>query len=701
MRHRRLNFARVSPILGAGALLTGIAPSAADAAQASTPAVVQQASPAAAPANRVAATPATAPVEFSVGLQLGDPAGAAAFEQAVSDPSSASYGRYLKPGQWERRFAPSKASVEAVSAWLTSQGIAVEDVTPDRMTIEASAPAATVEKAFATTLGQYNRKGKVVRLSSKALSVPNSVAPLISGVIGVDQSVATPTGLDGAETRPAAKPASKEIPQPPGFRNAPPCSSYYGEKSDTTDPPYGEGFPEPFPYAVCGYAPAQLQGAYGLTPQIAGGDDGRKVTVAIVDAYASPTLLSDAQEYARRNQPTQPLTSKQFGEHVGSKFNQAELCEASEWYGEQTLDVEAVHATAPGANILYVGAKNCLNPLYKSVQEVVDGGLAEVITDSWGDDGGDLLDSAGSRRAFDNVLLMAAGTGITVQFSSGDEGDEFINFGATVAGYPPSSPYDTAVGGTSLQVGAGNERIGELGWSTSKSTLCSTLLQAERYPGCRGAQKVDTWTPPAPGEYLYGGGGGTSYQYPEPSYQEGVVPPVLAARNTSVTGIANRVEPDISMDGDPTTGMLVGETQEFPDGTYYDQYRIGGTSLASPLFAGLVADADQAARKPLGFLNPLLYGLDRSPSSAAGAFYDVPAAGKQALVRVDYLDGVDAGEGTITTARTLGYEGKEVFCSGTGNCTRQKTAINAFPGFDSMTGLGSPASGLIQELAKP
>jgi subtilase family serine protease len=698
MTHRPLSFAFVSLALAVGSAL---AAPLAGAATTPSPAVLQAASPAATPSARVGATPAAAPVEFSVGLQLSDPAGALALEQAVSDPTSKSYRHYLTPGQWERRFAPSKASVEAVSSWLQAQGIAVEDVTSDRMTIDAAAPAATIERAFATTLGQYNRKGKIVRLSSKALSVPSSVAPLISGVVGIDQSVATPTGLDGAETRPAAKRAGKEIPQPPGFRNAPPCSTYYGEQNDTTDPPYGEGFPNPLPYAVCGYVPAQFQGAYGLTPQIAGGIDGKGVTVAVVDAYASPTLLSDAQEYARRNQPTQVPSAAQFSEHVSKSFNQTELCEASEWFGEQTLDVEAVHATAPGANILYVGAKNCLNPLYKSVQEVVDGHLADVITNSWGDNGGDLLDGTGSRRSFDNVLLMAAGTGITVQFSAGDEGDEFANLGATVADYPPSSPYATAVGGTSLQVGQTNARIGEPGWSTSKSVLCSTLLQSERYPGCREAKKVETWTPPAPGEYLYGGGGGTSYQYPEPSYQEGVVPQALAERNSSVTGILNRVEPDISMDGDPTTGMLVGETQEFPDGTYYDQYRIGGTSLSSPLFAGVVADADQAAGTPLGFVNPLLYGLDRSPSSAAGAFYDVLPAGKQALVRNDYLDGVDANEGTITSARSLGYEGREVFCSGTGNCTRQKTAINAAPGFDSMTGLGAPANGLIAELAKP
>ena len=229
--------------------------------------------------------------------------------------------------------------------------------------------------------------------------------------------------------------------------------------------------------------------------------------------------------------------------------------------------------------------------------------------------------------------------------------------------------------------------------------LCTPVLEEDEFPGCL-TSAIDSWLPGPPGEFLYGGGGGTSYEYAEPSYQEGVVPQVLAERNSAITGILNRVEPDISMDADPTTGMLVGETQEFPNGTYYDQYRIGGTSLSSPLFAGVMADADQAAGGALGFANPLLYKLAASPQ-AASAFNDIVPAGKQALVRVDYLNDVDRKEGTKTTVRVLDYEGREEFCSGTGNCTKQKVALSVTPGFDSMTGIGSPGNGLIAALATP
>jgi len=696
MRRRKVIAALVASL----ALEAGLAGVPAVAA-ATTPsrAALQSSSPAATPANEVGPTPAGTSVNFNVDLQLKDPSGAVAFAQAVSDPTSPSYRRYLTPAQWETRFSPSQSSVNAVTSWLKSQGIAVESVTPDRMTVQATGSVATVERAFGASLDEYRHLGKVVRLASSPLTVPTSLAALITGVTGVDERVATPATLTGADIPKTARGHGTEIPQPPGFRNAPPCSIYYGKNSDATDPAYGAGYPSPLPYAVCGYVPPQLQAAYGLTSKIAGGIDGEGVTVAIVDAYVSPTLFVDAQQYSAKNQPKQVLTSGQFSESLSKSFNNTELCEASEWSGEQTLDVEAVHATAPGANILYMGAKNCLNGLYNSVQQVVDGHLAQIVTDSWGDDGGDLLDSPSSRRGFDNVLLMADATGIGVQFSAGDNGDEFTTLGMTVADYPSSSPYATSVGGTSLQVGKSNVRLGELGWSTSKSNLCTPLLAEEELPGCT-TSSLNTWLPPAPGGYDYGGGGGTSYEYPEPAYQAGVVPATLVERNSAVTGIANRVEPDISMDADPTTGMLVGETQVFPNGTYYDQYRIGGTSLSSPLFAGEMADADQAAGGALGFVNPLLYTLAASPT-ASSEFNDIVPAGRQALARVDYLNGVNPREGTLTSVRTLDYEGAEVFCSGTGNCTTQNVALNTAPGFDSMTGIGSPGNGLLAALAKP
>jgi subtilase family serine protease len=661
---------------------------------------LQARSGAAVASNEVGATPAGTSISFDVGLTLTDPSGAAALEKAVSTPSSASYRHYLTTAQWEQRFSPSTASVAEVTAWLRSEGITVNAVTPDRMTVQATGSAATVERAFGTSLNEYRHAGQVVRLAAGDLTVPSALSSLVVGVTGIDQNLATPdstTGADTASSTPAT--SGSTIPQPPGFRNAKPCSAYYGQKSDTTDPAYGDGYPDPLPYAVCGYDPAQLEGAYGLTSSIAAGITGKGVTVAIVDAYDSPTLFADAHEYSVRNQPTAVLQQSQFKQILSTPYSYENLCGASGWSGEQTLDVEAVHAMAPGANILYMGAKNCINGLYDSVQQVVDGHLASIITDSWADTGGDVFTSAGTRHAFDDILLMAGGTGIGVQFSAGDNGDDFSTLGITTPDYPSSSPYVTAVGGTSLQVNADNVRVGELGWSTSKSVLCTTTLAADGYPGCTTAT-VGTYLPGAPGGYDYGGGGGTSFQYAEPWYQTATVPTALAGRNSAITGIANRVEPDISMDADPSTGMLIGETQVFPNGTYYDQYRIGGTSLASPLLAGVLADADQEASVALGFVNPLLYTVEAS-RTAQTAYYDVIPGGKQAVVRVDYLNGVNSYNGTLTSVRGLTYEGSESYCSGTGDCATQHVALSTAHGFDSMTGIGTPGLGFLSALVKP
>jgi len=671
------------------------------------------------PARLLTATPAGSQVQFSVGLKLRNRAGAIALEQAVSDPRSAQYRRFLSTAAWEQLFSPTQGAVRAVSSWLASEGITVLGVTPDRMTIHASASAAGVEHAFGVSLGEYRDGAHTLRLASSSLKVPSSLAALISGVVGVDQQVATHGALTNSRSAAgagsgAARVARRSvhasgeepIPPPPGTRDAPPCSGYYGEKKAASLPRFGSGYSSPLPWAVCGYVPAQLQGAYSLAGPIAAGVNGTGVTVAVIDAYASPTLQQDAEEYSRRHESSAVLSSSDFSEILPSKYTEGELCEASGWSVEQSLDVEAVHATAPGANILYVGGENCLNDgLFSALQKVVDGHLAQVISDSWADTAGELqlepreAVSGSEREAFDNVLIMAGGIGIGVQFSAGDGGSNFTNVGINVPDYPSDSPYATSVGGTTLEVSKLNTRAAEYGWSSSGSVLCTPLLAELGEPGC--TRQFNMWEPGAPGSFLYGGGGGTAYDYPEPEYQKGVVPAPLAARNAPITGEADRVEPDISADAAPETGMRIGFTQEFADGTYYDESTWGGTSLASPLLAGIMADVDQAAGGPLGFVNPLIYRLkaQSSPKSNAGVFYDELAAGRQALAFNLFADYEDDEFGTFTAANTIGFEGLEYYCSGTGECELQNVALHATPGFDSMTGVGSPGPEFLQALS--
>ena len=127
------------------------------------------------------------------------------------------------------------------------------------------------------------------------------------------------------------------------------------------------------------------------------------------------------------------------------------------------------------------------------------------------------------------------------------------------------------------------------------------------------------------------------------------------------------------MDGDPSTGMLVGQTQQFPSGAggvRYGEYRIGGTSLSSPLLAGVVALADDLAGSPHGFINPSLYSNVRTQDGLVDIVHAAAA-----VVRVDYKNGVNAKKGTVTSVRTFDFGGLE---------------ISTVPGYDNTTGLGVP-----------
>jgi subtilase family serine protease len=638
------------------------------------------------PAGSVAKS---ARVGFELVLKLRDPAAAKALVTSVSTPGSANYRHYLTAAQWEGRFSPTAGQVASARGWLRSEGFRVGAVSRDRMTIAASGTAAQVENAFGTGLAKYRVAGHTVRLATRTMSVPAALAGSVAGAMGVNQTVATPAVANQAAATAASKPAAKNPfpPAPPAFVTAKPCGGYYNAKTTKVTPPFGHGYPTTVPYEVCGYKPGQYQSAYHI-----GSATGKGSTVAIIDAYGSATIAADATRYFKANDASDPFSNAGFKQVDATPFDDESVCAASSWLTEQAIDVEAVHSTAPDAHIVYVGAKDCENGLFTAEQKVIDNKLANVVTNSWGDDAGDLLDDVATRTAYDNLFMMADSTGITVQFSSGDDGDNFNLFGLSSANYPPSSPYVTAVGGTSLQIGSKGQVLGDLGWATGRSFKC-TSNAVGAFPGCT-AKKVGTWLPVT---YDGGGGGFTSYNYTQPSYQASVVPSSLALRNAALTGSTlMRVEPDISLDADPSTGFLIGLHQTFSTGAKYSQTRYGGTSLASPLLAGLIADANQVAGKPLGFINPAIYKLH----STSGAISDIVPGGKQGQLRVDHgYTYISGAKGFLYSFRELTYEGTITYCDETGDCASRPNTLSTAKGYDSMTGLGAPGAHFITVLA--
>ncbi len=597
-------------------------------------------------ATRAGAVPGGTSVDFVVLLAMRDRSGAEALVQQLSDPSSRSYGAWLTDAQFDARFAPQATDVAAARSWLRASGLAVESTFRSGMALEVSGSAAQVSKVFGTSLASYRYQGRVVSTNTSTLSLPSDTpAAVVSSVAGV-------IGLDQGST--LKKPAATLPGPPPGARyGVPPCSASYGQKQATTKP---TAYGKVAPYAVCGYGPQQLQSAYGETGLLAKGVDGRGVTVAITDAYAAPTILHDAQTYSRvHGQPA--FTAGQFRQITPKPngYTQQALCDPQGWYGEETLDVEAVHAMAPGAKVVYVGAKNCGAGLDLAWARTIDDHVADIVTNSW-TDGTDDISLLGQSYVdfYTQFSLEAALTGITVNFSSGDGGD-LTDGGTDLAAksveFPADLPYVTGVGGTSVLVGSKGQWLGEYGWQNDYSTLVK-----------------GRWSPALPGTYSSGGGGGTSTLFAQPFYQRGVVP-ASVSRYWGSTPM--RAVPDIAMPGDPNTGMIVGETQVFPDGTYWDQYRIGGTSLSSPLLAGVLAVADQQAHHSLGFVNPLYYALNRT-----AALHDIVAPRKPvAQVRTNYTNGVDASGGRTFLLQTIDV---------------QSSTLHDTKGYDDETGVGTP-----------
>jgi subtilase family serine protease len=565
------------------------------------------------------------------------------------------FQHYLTPQRVRSRFGPTAAQVSAVRSWLTSAGLSVTGVTPHYVAVHGSVGAA--QRAFGTEEHHYAAQGGTRRAPAGALSVPSSVAGAVLGVTGLDDG--TPTAAP-AETLPGPAPVTLR---------ADPCSTYWGQKQATD---------KPFTYnhvglwTQCGDTPQQIRSVYGVDKSEL---TGAGVTVAVMDAYASPTIASDVAAYTK-HYGTADFRAGQFSQSQPSTYTDTAGCGAPIWYTEESIDVEAVHDIAPDANVEYVAAASCQDAdLTDALSRIVDNHLADIVSNSWTDGASD-DETVAQRAAYDQVFEQAAVEGIGMYFSSGDCGANdpavsFCNFGQSKpeASYPPENPWVTAVGGTSLAIGSDGKELFQSGWGNLLSTPTS---DGSGWAPTPGTGYPDSWDG--------GSGGGTSFQYTEPSYQEGVVPTSLSEKQLdgSTTSSPMRVIPDVAADADNNTGLLVGQTQTYPDGsTQYHETRWGGTSLACPLFAGLQALAQQAdGGTAIGFANPQLYG--RAGTAAYEDVTDAPLGAQPlfGVVRNNYIDPSDSASTITTRLDTFAHDGQ----------------LHATTGYDNVTGVGAPSA---------
>jgi subtilase family serine protease len=611
-------------------------------------------------ANDAGAPAADTSIEGEVYLPLRNEAAAEALAAAVSSPTSFLYRHPMAPDAWIARFSPTRADSNALVKYLKSQGVTIISVPKSREYVVFRGTADQLNSIFDANLHTYNYGGRQLIAPSTSPSLPVAVGSLISGV-SIDQGrfLTHPDSIAQGDIPVAAGPQSfaKQAPTATAPVVAAPCSTYIGQYTATVPVAYGTTTVDT---NNCGYAPSQLRSAYGVQTLANAHVTGSGQTVAIIDAYASPTIVKDVNQFSSNGGEPQ-LTPGQYSQIVpapGAFADQDACGDPSGWQTEQTLDVESVHGLAAGANILYVGGYNCGGGIDIAQSTIVDNKLANIVSNSYSDATEALpADVVAGEHA---LYVQAAGEGIGEYFSTGDDGDLTDLGEAPQPSYPATDPLVTGVGGTSLGIGKAGNIAFETGWGDQLDQIVA------------GTGGTPSYLDPLPGSLFAGGaGGGTSSLFAEPSYQNGVVPTSLSK--------GYRVSPDISADADPYTGYMIGYRPITNDTTLqtgaYQTVTYGGTSLASPLVAAQIAIVQQATHSAIGFANPTLYGLDKI---APSLFRDVKHANPPIALA---YDSKSSGKSYLITLD-------------------RDTTLTTATGYDNVTGIGGLTYGLLTLLAQ-
>jgi subtilase family serine protease len=588
----------------------------------------------------VGSAPASQSVTIAVHLALQNSTSLKALVADVSSPKSRDYGHYLTTEEFAQRFSAPAASVNAVKSLLENAGMTHVLAGPNGAYVSATATVSQLRTAFHVTQNLYSYKGLTLRANKEEPTIPAALAGKILYIGGLDDTAALRqpyhhSVVMGALVAPKAAAASTTPVTPPPVAAGNPspfCNTEFGSsaivaKLSTAADVYGAAIP----WLDCGYTPAQIRGAYGLSAVTY---NGKGITVAIVDAFASPTLLADANRYAANHNLPALTVGKNFSQIIpAGAYNvpAANVANAYGWWEEQSLDVSAVHGSAPGANIVYVGSVDNDTSLDIAFLNTLYNHVADVVTDSWGDNGESI--APGSQATYDQAAMAAAVLGTTVLFSSGDDGDLSAPNGVASGSWPATSAYVTGVGGTTLEITNFSGTKKEYGWGTYRAFLNDvTVVNATHVTTSGVAQTTAFGVTFDDYSFYSGAGGGISLLETQPAYQAAVVPAALATTLNLASGYteplptAMRVSPDVAMVADPYTGYLFGETFTIAGNAIADhgckaisataeycENSIGGTSLASPLMAGVIAVMNQkrkASGEPLvGFANPLLYSV--------------------------------------------------------------------------------------------
>jgi subtilase family serine protease len=332
------------------------------------------------------------------------------------DPTSANYHNWLTTDQFNSLFAPSKDEVATVSGFLTAHNLAVSSVGEHNLYVKARGSVADVQHAFNVHIHQFDVRGHVYRANTTAPSIEGPAGTLVSRVGGLSDYAAQTHALHrtNPETRKAFAPTALSV-SPNGAFYSPYCLEAPQTVRLSTDGSSpratysGNSYGAPLSNSTagtlppCGYQPSDIQTAYGLPAIYRQRLTGAGQTDAIVDAFGSPTIASDLATFASFYGLAAPnLTIYNLGTTCTGTVSD---CQG--WATETTLDTEAVHTVAPGANIALVeAASDAFDDLAAGILYAAEYDLGNVISNSWGAPESEL--GGVPYSPFDDILLFAA-----------------------------------------------------------------------------------------------------------------------------------------------------------------------------------------------------------------------------------------------------------------------------------------------------
>ena len=534
---------------------------------------------AAAPASAVA----PASITFTLVLRRDDEAGYAQYLRDVYDPQSINFHKFLTAAQQSERFGPSPQSVAKVSGFLAAQGLQGVAPSADGLVVSATASRADAERAFGVHIRDFTLRSKPFFANVDAPSMPADVASHVNAVLGLSDLAHSQRA--GALAQFAPHPPGEEGPISKEVEESLPYSCKLADTLDQADSIS----------TIIDIVGAQEIGLSAISPittlyryqcaadvldmvaEYAGNADGNvgggerpdaSPTVPLVSIPSGQGQTVGLVEFDtyQRSDVLNYLTLLGHPERI-SQLSDVVLGAGANFVvsgePEVLLDIDTVLSLAPGANVKEYDSAFAGQGSFQTVfnRMITDG--VDVISNSFAycEDQTSLADV----QSLETVLQTASVAGITVVTGSGDTGSTCLDGSANTIAVPASSPSITAVGGTTATPNFGGTYGSEKWWDGSAQV-------------------------PSSGQ----GGYGVSRFFTRPAYQ------------TGASAQAMRSVPDVTAPADPALGVIICQADA---GGCPTDYYYGGTSVAAPTWASLVAVMNQRSGQNAGFLNTQIYPL--------------------------------------------------------------------------------------------